>query len=94
MIEGLALGAFGTIRSVSEEPLLCEILRYVIADEARHVYLALASGVEDLAPEDQLKALVVGVLFRAALWRIARIGVEGDGVYVLQGVWARFERVV
>jgi len=37
MIEGLALGAFGTIRSVSEEPLLCELLSYVIADEARHV---------------------------------------------------------
>ncbi len=37
MIEGLALGAFGTIRSVSQEPLLCELLSYVIADEARHV---------------------------------------------------------
>ena len=37
MVEGLALGAFGTIRSVTKEPLLESLLRYVIADEARHV---------------------------------------------------------
>jgi len=45
MIEGLALGAFGAIRQATEEPLLREILRYVITDEARHVHfgvLALA----------------------------------------------------
>jgi len=38
MIEGLALGAFGAIRQVTEEPLLKEILKYVITDEARHVH--------------------------------------------------------
>jgi hypothetical protein len=38
MIEGLALGAFGTIRQVTKEPLLREILKYVITDEARHVH--------------------------------------------------------
>jgi hypothetical protein len=38
MIEGLALGAFGTIRSVSKEPLLRELLKLVITDEARHVH--------------------------------------------------------
>lgn len=38
MIEGLALGAFGTIRQVTKEPLLKEILKYVITDEARHVH--------------------------------------------------------
>ncbi|MBL8152202.1 MAG: ferritin-like domain-containing protein [Blastocatellia bacterium] len=38
MIEGLALGAFGTIRQISGEPLLKELLRYVITDEARHVH--------------------------------------------------------
>jgi hypothetical protein len=38
MIEGLALGAFGTIRNASPEPLLKNVLRYVITDEARHVH--------------------------------------------------------
>ena len=37
MVEGLALGAFGTLRQVTREPLLRELLRYVITDEARHV---------------------------------------------------------
>ncbi len=37
MVEGLALGAFGTLRAATREPLLRELLRYVIADEARHV---------------------------------------------------------
>jgi hypothetical protein len=38
MIEGLALGAFGTIRQTTQEPLLRELLKYVITDEARHVH--------------------------------------------------------
>lgn len=38
MVEGLALGAFGTIRQVTREPLLRQLLTYVIADEARHVH--------------------------------------------------------
>jgi hypothetical protein len=38
MIEGLALGAFGTLRQMTREPLLKEILKNVITDEARHVH--------------------------------------------------------
>ncbi|MEP7119765.1 MAG: diiron oxygenase [Byssovorax sp.] len=38
MIEGLALGAFGAIRQVTGEPVLKDVLRYVITDEARHVH--------------------------------------------------------
>ncbi len=38
MIEGLALGAFGTIRQITGDPLLKEVLKYVIKDEARHVH--------------------------------------------------------
>ena len=37
LIEGLALGAFGTMRQATREPLLKEMLKYVITDEARHV---------------------------------------------------------
>ena len=38
MVEGLALGAFGTIYQSTREPLLKELLKYVIQDEARHVH--------------------------------------------------------
>jgi hypothetical protein len=38
MVEGLALGAFRTFHEVLDEPLLKQILNYVIRDEARHVH--------------------------------------------------------
>ncbi len=41
MIEGLALGAFGTMRQNTAEPLLRNLLRYVITDEARHVHFGV-----------------------------------------------------
>ncbi len=41
MIEGLALGAFGTIRQITKEPMLRDLLKYVIADEARHVHFGV-----------------------------------------------------
>ncbi len=43
MIEGLALGAFGTLRQYTEEPLLREILKRVITDEARHVHFGVVA---------------------------------------------------
>lgn len=43
MIEGLALGAFSTIRHATEEPLLKDMLKYVIADEARHVQFGVVA---------------------------------------------------
>lgn len=43
MIEGLALGAFGTLRQMTREPLLKDILRFVITDEARHVHYGVLS---------------------------------------------------
>src|SRR5712692_8919848 len=38
MIEGLALGAFCHLRQHTQEPLLRQLLTYVITDEARHVH--------------------------------------------------------
>jgi hypothetical protein len=37
LIEGLALGAFATIRDNATEPTACEVNAYVMQDEARHV---------------------------------------------------------
>jgi hypothetical protein len=41
MIEGLALGAFSNMYSHTKEPLLKELLKYVIQDEARHVHFGV-----------------------------------------------------
>jgi len=49
LIEGLALGAFGTLRSASEEPLLKDLLKYVITDEARHVTFGVLALKEHYA---------------------------------------------
>jgi len=38
MVEGLALGAFGMLYKWTKEPLLKDLLKYVIRDEARHVH--------------------------------------------------------
>ncbi len=41
MVEGLALGAFATMRTATREPLLREMLKRVITDEARHVHFGV-----------------------------------------------------
>ena len=43
MVEGLALAAFGYMRQLTDEPLLNNLLRYVMADEARHVAFGVLS---------------------------------------------------
>ena len=43
MIEGLALAAFGFARDITPDPLLKQLLRYVMADEARHVAFGVLS---------------------------------------------------
>jgi rubrerythrin len=55
MVEGLALAAFSFMHQLTPEPLLKKLLRYVMADEARHVafgVLSLSEVYEQLsAPE-------------------------------------------
>ncbi len=43
MVEGLALAAFGLMRATTTEPLLEQLLKYVMADEARHVAFGVLS---------------------------------------------------
>jgi len=55
MVEGLALGAFSMMHHATREPLLKEMLRYVIQDEARHVHygvLALKRHFAGLSPKE------------------------------------------
>jgi len=49
MVEGLALAAFGFMHAVTTEPLLKQLLRYVLADEARHVAFGVVSLKEHYA---------------------------------------------
>jgi hypothetical protein len=43
MVEGLALAAFGYMYQFTSEPLLKQLLRYVMSDEARHVAFGVLS---------------------------------------------------
>lgn len=43
MVEGLALAAFGFMYQITQEPLLKQLLRYVMSDEARHVAFGVLS---------------------------------------------------
>ena len=49
MVEGLALAAFGFLREMTTEPLLKQLLRYVMSDEARHVAFGVLSLKEHYA---------------------------------------------
>ena len=84
MVEGLALAAFGFIHMMTTEPLLKKMLRYVMADEARHV----AFGV--LSLQEYYKELSAAELrerqefaFEAAIRMKDRM--------VMQEVWERME---
>ena len=55
MVEGLALAAFGLMHQVTTEPLLKKLLRYVMADEARHVafgVLSLQEVYQDMTAQE------------------------------------------
>jgi hypothetical protein len=55
VIEGLALAAFGFMMGTTRDPLLKAMLRYVMADEARHVafgILSLQKVYEDLSSNE------------------------------------------
>ena len=58
MVEGLALAAFGFLHMLTEEPLLKQLLRYVMSDEARHVafgVLSLKEYYEGLSDAEMLE---------------------------------------
>src|SRR5947199_5632896 len=58
MVEGLALAAFGFMHQMTTEPLLKQLLRYVMSDEARHVafgVLSLKEHYEGLSDAEMLE---------------------------------------
>ncbi|HSL57316.1 MAG TPA: ferritin-like domain-containing protein [Acidimicrobiales bacterium] len=58
MVEGLALAAFGMAHQTTQDPLLKQLLRYVMSDEARHVafgVLSLKEYYESLSSSEMLE---------------------------------------
>ncbi|MBX3268965.1 MAG: ferritin-like domain-containing protein [Sandaracinaceae bacterium] len=51
MVEGVALGAFGTLYRETKEPLLRELLKNVIQDESRHVHYGVLALREHVLNE-------------------------------------------
>ena len=55
IIEGLALAAFQMLKSITKDPLLKQLLHYVVRDEARHVTFGinyLEDYIKTLSPEE------------------------------------------
>ena len=50
IVEGLALAAFGTLRDTTTNPLLRNLITYVMEDEARHVAYGGAVVCASIAP--------------------------------------------
>ncbi len=53
MVEGLALASFGLMHMTTPEPLLKQLLRYVMSDEARHVAFGVLTLKEYYQELDQ-----------------------------------------
>jgi hypothetical protein len=91
MVEGLALAAFGMMHTVTTEPLLKKMLRYVMSDEARHVAFGVLSLQEyyaeltdkELRERQEFAFEVAQRLQRrfahAEMWE--RMGVDPNAVY-------------
>ncbi|MEO7556621.1 MAG: ferritin-like domain-containing protein, partial [Acidimicrobiales bacterium] len=83
MVEGLALAAFSFLHMLTEEPLLKQLLRYVMSDEARHVafgVLSLKEFYEGLTDAEMLERQQFA--FEAAVRMRDR--------FLQQEVWQRF----
>jgi ribonucleotide reductase beta subunit family protein with ferritin-like domain len=55
IIEGLALAAFQMLKAITKDPLLKQLLHYVVRDEARHVTFGinyLEDYLKTLSPEE------------------------------------------
>ena len=91
MVEGLALAAFGMMHTVTTDPLLKKMLRYVMSDEARHVAFGVLSLQEyyreltdvEMRERQEFAFEVAQRLQRrfahAEMWE--RMGVDPDAVY-------------
>jgi hypothetical protein len=76
IIEGLAMAAFGTLHRVAQEPLLKELLYYVMRDESRHVafgVLSLRDYYVDM-PANELRDREDFIIYACELMRNRLVG--------------------
>ena len=76
LIEGLAMGAFSNLYLVAQEPLLKELLKYVMKDEARHVAFGMLSLRDYYAdmPENELREREDFIIYASELMRNRLVG--------------------
>lgn len=76
IIEGLAMAAFGSLYRVAAEPLIKDLLYYVMKDESRHVafgVLALRNYYDDM-PENELRDREDFIIYACELMRDRLVG--------------------
>jgi hypothetical protein len=78
IIEGLAMAAFGNLYQLAQEPLLKELLKYVMKDESRHVafgVLSLRDYYADL-PANEMRDREDFIIYACELMRNRLVGNE------------------
>ena len=76
LIEGLAMAAFGNLYQIAREPLLKELIYYVMRDESRHVafgVISLAGYYQDM-PENELRDREDFIIYASELMRNRLVG--------------------
>jgi hypothetical protein len=76
IIEGLAMAAFGNLYQLSQEPLLKDLLKYVMKDESRHVafgVLSLRDHYQDM-PANELADREDFIIYACELMRDRLVG--------------------
>ncbi|MCC6849993.1 MAG: ferritin-like domain-containing protein [Deltaproteobacteria bacterium] len=76
VIEGLAMAAFGNLYQITSEPLLKELVHYVMRDESRHVafgVLSLSDYYKDM-PANELRDREDFILYACELSRDRLVG--------------------
>ncbi len=76
LIEGLAMAAFGSLFQVCQEPLLKELLKYVMRDESRHVafgVISLKDYYKDM-PANELRDREDFIIYASELMQQRLIG--------------------
>jgi hypothetical protein len=76
IIEGLAMAAFGNLYQICQEPLLKELIHYVMRDEARHVAFGVVSlqGFYSDMPENELRDREDFIIYACELMRNRLVG--------------------
>ena len=76
IIEGLAMAAFGSLHQIAQEPLLKQLIHYVMRDESRHVafgVLSLWDYYEDM-PANELRDREDFIIYACELMRNRLVG--------------------